>query len=120
MAKRKNFIFKNQVFKCEHCGEENPKSSKIRNHCRKCLCSKHLDDVPGDRSSMCEGLMLPVFAELDKKRGYMITHRCTKCGFERRNQSLPDDDFDKIIELVAAYNKHTLANESFEFQKFLK
>ena len=114
MSKRKNFIFKNEAFICEHCNEENPKVAKVRNQCRKCLCSKHLDNLPGDRSALCAGLMTPMYAELDKKRGYMITHECTKCGFKRRNQSLADDNFDLLIELVHNYNKMLLENEPQE------
>ena len=41
----------------------------------------------------------------------MITHECTKCGFRRRNQTLSDDNFDLIIDLVAKYNKMTLEND---------
>jgi len=109
--KRKNFIYKNEEFICEHCKTLNPKASKIRNHCKHCLSSKHLDELPGDRKANCEGLMLPLFAEIDKKRGYMITHECTKCGFRRRNQSLEDDNFDMLIDLIANYNKMTLEND---------
>ncbi|HIQ57626.1 TPA: RNHCP domain-containing protein, partial [Candidatus Gracilibacteria bacterium] len=39
----------NEEFTCEWCGEINPPSKgTCRNHCRKCLCSKHVDEkFPG-------------------------------------------------------------------------
>ena len=72
--KRKNFIYKNEEFVCDNCGEQNfVIRPEIRNHCRKCLCSKHVDnDVPGDRESDCLGLMRPKRAYYHKKKGYMV------------------------------------------------
>ena len=49
--------------------------------------------------------MEPVSAEPDAKKGYVITHRCVKCGAERRNRAAlsgeQSDDIRKIIRLTA-------------------
>jgi hypothetical protein len=50
--------------------------------------------------------MEPIGAEPDARRGYIIVHRCQKCGAIRRNRAAheaavqPDDLF-KIIALTA-------------------
>ena len=55
------FYTKNDGFSCEYCGEQNPPAEKTcRNHCRKCLHSKHVDNDPGDRQNSCHGKMIPV------------------------------------------------------------
>ena len=95
-------------FVCQHCGKTvEPLGYTSRNHCPFCLCSLHLDENPGDRASACGGLMEPVGAEPDARRGYIIVHRCQKCGAVRRNRAAHEaavqpDDLTKIIALTAA------------------
>lgn len=98
---RQHFIHRNEGFECLHCGAENgPQKASCRNHCTKCLYSRHVDDsVPGDRASECQGLMEPVGLDQHKKKGRMILHRCLTCGKEMRNMVAPDDDLDAIIAL---------------------
>ena len=77
----KRFTKNESGFVCAHCGKTvEPLGFTSRNHCPFCLWSLHLDENPGDRASDCGGLMEPVSAEPDPKRGFVITHRCTKCG----------------------------------------
>ena len=45
--------------------------------------------------------MDPISAEPDPKKGFIIYHKCRKCGAVRRNKAAKDDDMDKIIELTA-------------------
>ncbi len=92
-------------FICQNCGREvKPLKYSSRNHCPFCLCSLHLDVNPGDRLSECRGLMAPIFAEPDPKKGYIITHKCTKCNAVRRNKAAlggeQSDDIKKIISLT--------------------
>ncbi|MBD3331130.1 RNHCP domain-containing protein [Candidatus Peregrinibacteria bacterium] len=98
---KKQFIVINEAFKCLNCGYENPPlQGSCRNHCRKCLYSRHVDEnTPGDRESDCKELMEPTSVEHNSRKGWMIKHRCTKCGKEILNKSAPDDNFEKIIEL---------------------
>ena len=94
------FISRQEPFTCEHCGAKvDPlEHGSCRNHCPRCLWSKHVDVNPGDRGAECQGLMEPV--EVEHKSGeYIILHRCRSCGFEKRNKSAKDDDFDAILRL---------------------
>ena len=103
----KRFTKNDSGFICAHCGYEvKPLGYTSRNHCPKCLWSLHLDENPGDRASECGGQMEPVKAEPDAKKGYIIYHRCTKCGAIRRNKAAHEakdqpDDLKLIIKLTA-------------------
>jgi len=75
-------------FVCEHCGKKvEPLGYSSRNHCPFCLWSKHLDINPGDRANDCGGLMEPIRVEPDPKKGYVIIHRCQRCGEIHRNRA---------------------------------
>lgn len=102
----RTFTKNDSGFVCGHCGKTViPLGYSSRNHCPFCLWSRHLDVNPGDRLSECGGLMEPVSAEPDAKKGYVITHRCVKCGAVRRNRAAlsgeQSDDIRKIIRLTA-------------------
>jgi len=101
--KKKNFIYKNEAFVCDFCGEDNPiNKPEIRNHCRKCLCSKHVDEVvPGDRLSGCMGKMAPLRAYYTKKKGYMVEVECLKCGKKSVNKLASDDNYELAGQLSA-------------------
>jgi hypothetical protein len=100
-AQRKNFITINEEFNCENCNQKNPLlKGSCRNHCVFCLYSKHVDEeVPGDRKSNCFGLMEPVELDQNAEKGYVIIHKCTKCGKKSRNKVAFDDNFDTVIKL---------------------
>jgi len=98
---RKNFIKTKEDFICENCGYA-VIGTGYTNHCPKCLYSKHVDKVPGDRANSCKGLMAPVGVEL-KNSEYDIKHRCLKCGEVKINRASEDDDFDQIIKLSLSY-----------------
>jgi len=111
-ARRKFRHSRNEGFLCEKCGLEVAplRNGSWRNHCPRCLFSKHVDDVPGDRASSCGGLMECVALEADARRGWMLIHRCTRCGSVRRNRSAPDDprqpdDFTALLQ-VARLSSH--------------
>ena len=97
----KRFTKNDSGFVCENCGSDVPPLRYTsRNHCPKCLCSLHLDVFPGDRAAGCGGIMDPVSAEPDPKKGFVITHRCRKCGAVRRNKAAKDDNRDLMIALT--------------------
>lgn len=97
MNTSKNFQRKKEDFVCENCGFL-VKGSGYTNHCPKCLWSKHVDINPGDRASDCQGLMEPV--EIEFKEGkYNIIHQCIKCGFQKKNKTQTDDDFEMILKI---------------------
>lgn len=96
---RKNFIDINEGFVCEQCGRKVPPVTRTcRNHCSFCLYSKHVDEfTPGDRESMCGGLMRPLRVEYDGKKGTVIIFRCEKCHKEGRNKAADDDHLDILL-----------------------
>lgn len=102
----KVFIKNDNGFVCENCGKEVPPLGySSRNHCPFCLCSKHVDVNPGDRAADCGGLMRPNDVTVDSRKGFIITHKCTVCGAERRNKMQSDDDTALLIKLTNPYNR---------------
>lgn len=104
----KRFAKNDSGFICQNCGKEvEPLGSSSRNHCPFCLCSIHIDINPGDRENTCLGIMDAIKAEINPKKGYVLVHKCRKCGEIKRNRAAFDarvqpDDMDKIILLTAA------------------
>lgn len=86
-------------FVCERCGAA-VRGNGYTNHCPRCLWSKHVDENPGDRAAVCGGAMEPV-AVAARGGEYIITHRCARCGFTRRQTVDPADDTARITELSA-------------------
>ncbi len=96
------FLVKNEGFVCEYCQEKNPPALQTcRNHCRKCLCSMHVDDTsPGDRMSTCFGKMkVEAILPGTKKSDYVLLHVCSKCGKEMKNRMTSDDEIDNLLTL---------------------
>lgn len=97
----KQFTKRDEEFICENCGKQVPKLGYTsRDHCPTCLCSKHVDNLPGDRSENCHGILRPIGVELSSKKGYVIIYKCDKCGKIRKNKSAEDDNKELIIELT--------------------
>ena len=66
----KRFTKNDNGFICENCGHEVlPLGYTSRNHCPKCLASKHVDVLPGDRQNTCGGVMDAIKVEPDPKKG---------------------------------------------------
>lgn len=42
----------------------------------------------------------PVAVTTDAKRGFVITHKCVKCGHTRNNRAQKDDDTDLLIRMT--------------------
>ncbi len=66
----------------------------------------HIDINPGDRLCECGGALEPIRTEPDAKKGYVIIHKCQKCGEIRRCRAAHEakvqpDDIDLIIKLTA-------------------
>ena len=95
------FIEIDEAFTCEVCNEKvEPLGYTCRDHCPKCLCSKHVDKDPGDRLEECQGILRPVGLENSPQKGYSIIYKCEKCGATRKNKMAQDDNFDLILEIV--------------------
>ncbi len=103
----KRFSKADEGFTCVYCKKEVlPLGYTSRNHCPFCLSSLHVDINPGDRANTCGGVLRPIKSEPDAKRGFIIIHRCDKCGAVVRNKAAHEakvqpDDMDLIIKLTA-------------------
>lgn len=91
-------------FVCQHCGHK-VQGNGFTNHCPACLYSKHVDIMPGDRAALCGGLMAPTRVEPGGD-GYRILHRCIMCGYEKRNQTAPSDDFEVLLKIIDRETKN--------------
>jgi len=97
MSSSRRFQRRRENFTCLNCGATIV-GNGYTNHCSQCLWSKHVDINPGDRAALCGGPMEP--CSYDVKGGETILlHRCTVCGFERRNRTAPNDDLDAILAI---------------------
>jgi len=84
-----------ESFICKVCGAlvvPDNAGSQHRNHCPKCLSSVHVDDEPGDRASLCRGIMDPVSVWVRKNGEWAIIHRCRLCGTFSSNRIAADDN----------------------------
>ena len=97
-------------FVCEVCGEK-VIGNGTTDHCNKCLWGKHVDEeIPGDRASMCRGLMRPIRSEY-KEGEFRIFYKCEKCNHKfwvdaavakaKASQGVSEgDNRDLLVELV--------------------
>lgn len=92
------FIRNIEDFTCAHCGAA-VSGDGYTNHCPECLWSKHVDNDPGDRAAMCEGLMEPVRIE-GSTPSYRIVHRCQRCGIERSVRVQTHDSAETMISIM--------------------
>src|SRR4051812_44376388 len=88
-------------FTCQKCGFF-VEGNGYTNHCPQCLWSRHVDVTPGDRTEECGGMMEPVRVEV-KNREYTIIHKCQKCGVERPNKAVKEDNFDMLVQISAEF-----------------
>ena len=97
----KKFTMIDEEFVCEVCGNKVSKLNyTARDHCNKCLCSKHLDVNPGDRSANCGGILRPIDVEKSSKDKLKIVYKCDKCGMIKKNIMTDDDNYDVILEVM--------------------
>jgi hypothetical protein len=93
----------NSGFICAHCGGQVAAltNGSYRNHCPHCLYSLHVDNLLGDRSNKCKGLMRPIGVVWHSKKGYQIVHQCEKCGVEKVNRIASDTEMPDDIEALS-------------------
>jgi hypothetical protein len=93
----------NEVFICGHCGLTVPLpegGTAHRNHCPRCLWSRHVDLKTGDRMSVCRGMMEPAGIWVRRRDEWALIHRCVKCGAFRANRIAGDDDEALLFSLA--------------------
>lgn len=60
----------------------------------------HVDEVfPGDRAATCQGLMKPIGVSQSGKKGWILLHKCIKCGVVIRNTMASDDNMILAAEI---------------------
>jgi hypothetical protein len=97
------FIRTTENFNCEKCGLS-VEGNGYTNHCPQCLWSKHVDISPGDRAGTCGGMMEPI-GVTKKGSEYIILLKCVKCGLEKPNKAVKEDDFNTIVQISAEPKK---------------
>jgi hypothetical protein len=80
-----------------------------RNHCPRCLWSRHVDNKPGDRASPCRAPMKPIGIEVRPSGEWVIIHRCTACATLRTNRVAGDDREVALLALAL----RPLSNRAF-------
>ncbi|WP_261554277.1 RNHCP domain-containing protein [Frankia tisae] len=96
----RRFTRTTEDFVCLVCGTA-VRGDGYTNHCPSCLCSRHVDVHPGDRTAGCGGVMRPVAVET-RTHDVILTHACERCGHRRRNRTAPADDRDALLAVAAA------------------
>ena len=92
-----------EPFTCRNCGwpvSPEGAGSGHRNHCPNCLCSLHVDVMPGDRGASCHGIMDPVGVWVRSDGEWAILHRCRQCGKLDSNRTAADDNPMKLMALA--------------------
>ena len=100
------FTMLNTRFACEACGYAVPPAARTsRNHCPKCLTSKHVDLQPGDRAATCGALMDAFAYEVKSGLKIDLLFRCRRCAKIGRNKAVQEvedpDDFERILKLTS-------------------
>ena len=106
-----------ESFPCKVCGElitPEGAGSRHRNHCPHCLSSIHVDDEPGDRSSLCGGIMDPVSVWVRKDGEWAVIHRCRLCGALHSNRIAADDNPALLMSIAV----RPLARTPFPLNRF--
>jgi hypothetical protein len=96
---RHNPVHRREDFTCSSC-ERDVTGSPTRDHCPYCLCSLHVDRVPGDRAAGCGGVMRPVAVSVSGA-GAVLAYRCLRCGADHRVRAAEDDAWPLIVALSA-------------------
>ena len=90
-------------FNCKACGKfitVRDCGTNNRNHCPHCLSSIHLDNIPGDRSADCGGIMEPISIYVRPDGEWALIHRCKKCGELKINRIAADDNEYLLLSLA--------------------
>ncbi|HXU24364.1 MAG TPA: RNHCP domain-containing protein [Tepidiformaceae bacterium] len=93
-----------ESFRCVHCKERvaaDVFGTAHRNHCPRCLWSRHLDDFPGDRKSSCKSGMEPAAVTVRSDGEWAIIHRCAGCAVLHENRIAGDDNVMVLMALAA-------------------
>ena len=99
----KKFQRRREDFTCEWCGAQ-VRGTGYTDHCPNCLCSRHVDNNPGDRASDCNGKMVAARAEYQSGE-FMISYRCLACGKGSRVRAAEGDNRELLMRLASPPKK---------------
>lgn len=102
-------------FSCVHCGcpvSADGGGTRHRNHCPRCLWSRHLDQVPGDRAAACGSPMEPIGVWVRDGGEWALVHRCRGCGALSSNRVAADDSSALLLSIAA----RPLASPPFDLE----
>jgi hypothetical protein len=57
------------------------------------------------------GMLEPVGVDFNAKKGWIILHRCGRCGEIRRNKAALDDSVSDDYELIVSLSRRGLSGE---------
>jgi hypothetical protein len=89
-----------QCVKCSLFIAAEAYGTRHRNHCPRCLWSRHVDDEPGDRAAACRAPMAPIGVEVRGDGEWAVIHRCAGCRTIRTNRIAGDDSELALLQLV--------------------
>ncbi|HET6451048.1 MAG TPA: RNHCP domain-containing protein [Spirochaetia bacterium] len=92
-----------EAFHCINCNElviGLDSGTRQRNHCPRCLWSRHVDFQAGDRRSVCQGRMEPIAVWVKAGGEWSLVHRCSGCGALRANRIAGDDNEVLLLSLA--------------------
>jgi hypothetical protein len=92
-----------EPFSCIHCKnliDDRAPGTDQRNHCPRCLWSKHVDFRCGDRRSACQAAMEPIAVWVKPNGEWSIIHMCRACGAIRANRIAGDDNELVLLSLA--------------------
>ena len=58
-----------------------------------------MDIYPGDRKSLCKGLMKPILIEKEGS-STILTNECLICGYRKRNKLSTEDNYEEVLRIV--------------------
>ena len=88
-------------FECKNC-HTFVEGNGYTNHCPQCLYSLHIDNQPGDRQNLCQGLMQPIDIVTQGGSPVDIIHQCQKCLIIKQNKISDNDSTETIISIMKA------------------
>jgi hypothetical protein len=93
-----------QDFRCAQCRalvSALAPGTAHRNHCPRCLWSRHVDHKPGDRAAGCDARMEPIAIWVRDDEEWALVHRCVACQALKANRIAGDDNEFLLVSLAA-------------------
>ncbi|GAA0939738.1 RNHCP domain-containing protein [Nonomuraea longicatena] len=110
-------VLRTETFTCVRCGLTATTASPAgvrRNHCPRCLYSRHVVDHVEGGPSECGARMAPIAVAVLRDGDWALIHRCVTCG-ELTSSPIAGDDNQFILMRMAV---RPLAEPPFPLETF--